>query len=389
MGIPSDVTAKHNIYFFFFYQTQNYEENTALKRNRSREDFTASDHSVRGFRQKMKLFFAIFVVATSICAGDPDGDQEGAKSIAAMSKKLDELTKQLSQQKVVLDRQKAENEEQKTDRQQLHKEIADLKDENVNVRKTQALLRNAEVKLREVDSDLLIADTRIFEDKEKEAEKNRQAAPPRQKDDIVVAAKELILAEIKRYHATHNDTTALKKLIDAEIKRLMTTSGMVETVFVGGTPGASSEWSGCDGCYPVADAFTQNPGKYGGWTSDYVTKASGAPPQYIWYDFKRQLRPAKISYLARGKSASYSIVRVKRFQFVGTDDPVCSKNSNWKVLCGGESAPYKSGDLERGCTIPVNQNTQRFHCLGLRSLIKSDSSNGEVGLTGIRIWIYQ
>ena len=161
---------------------------------------------------------------------------------------------------------------------------------------------------------------------------------------------------------------------------------MVETVFVGGDPGASSEWSPE---YPKANAFKQNPGSYGGWTSESDKKDK--PPVYIWYDFKRQLRPAKISYLPRSHISVViaNRVRVKGFQFVGTDDPSCSKNSNWKVLCGGESAPYESLDDERGCTVPVKQNMGVFHCLGLRSLVKSDGLEGAVSLRGIRIWIYQ
>ena len=162
---------------------------------------------------------------------------------------------------------------------------------------------------------------------------------------------------------------------------------MVETVFVGGDPGASSEYSSK---YPKADAFKQNRvGPHWGWVSKSDEKDK--PPVYIWYDFKRQLRPAKISYLPRSHISVViaNRVRVKGFQFVGTDDPSCSKNSNWKVLCGGESAPYKSIDDERGCTVPVKQNMGVFHCLGLRSLVKSDGLEGAVSLRGIRIWIYQ
>jgi len=320
----------------------------------------------------MNIVLAIFVLATSIRAGDPDGDQEGAKMIAAMSKELNELKKQ-----------------QKADRQQLHKEIADLKNENMEFRRTQAILRDAEVKFRdseikfrEADNELRMADERI---KVKETEKKRQSAPQRQKDNIAVAAKELALSEIKRYHASSNYTSSLTKLIDSEIRRLTTTQSMTETVFVGGTPGASSEWSG----YPKADAFKLNPaGGDGGWTSGNA-KTVHEPPAYIWYDYKRQLRPAKISYLPRKTYVvNANLVRVKRFQFVGTDDTICSKNSDWKVLCEGESASYESIYDERGCTVPVKQNMGAFHCLGLRSLAASESA-GEVSLRGIRIWIYQ
>merc|ERR1719193_1137600 len=120
--------------------------------------------------------------------------ERGAKMIAAMSKELNELKKQ-----------------QKADRQQLHEEIADLKNENMEFRRTQAILRDAEVKFRdseikfrEADNELRAADERILKDKVKETEKKRQSAPQRQKDNIAVAAKELALSEIKRYHASSN-----------------------------------------------------------------------------------------------------------------------------------------------------------------------------------------
>ena len=78
--------------------------------------------------------------------------------MAAMNKKLDDLTKQLSQQKV----------ENEADKQQLHS----LKNENMELRKTQAILRDA---------------------------KKRQAAHPRQKDDIVVATCHLRKDQFFRY----------------------------------------------------------------------------------------------------------------------------------------------------------------------------------------------
>jgi len=326
----------------------------------------------------MKVIFAIVALIT-FSAGETNGDEEGAKSIAAMNKKLEDLTKQLAKEKAESDANKQQLQEEQ---RQLHNKIGNLKDENTELRKTQAILLNAEVKLREADNELRVADSRIFEDKEKEAERKRQSAPKRQKD-IESAAKKLIISEIERYvkHAAHNETTSLTKLIDSEIKRLMN-QGMVETVFVGGTPGASSIYHSE---YGPEKAFGPNPNpseKYYSWTSK-----SSDIPAYVWYDFKRQLRPAKISFLPRQYSvANANRNSLKRFQFIGTDDSVCSKNSNWKVLCGGVSGPYQSLDDERGCTIPGTQSMQSFHCLGLRVL---ERENNYVALTGIRMWIYQ
>jgi hypothetical protein len=147
--------------------------------------------------------------------------------------------------------------------------------------------------------------------------------------------------------------------------------------FIGGTAGSSGDWKG----WPARNAFTQNAR---GWTSG----RNQAPPSYIWYKFPGPLLPAKISFLPRKTSVqNANIVRVKRFQFIGTNDPSCSKNSNWKVLCEGENPPYQSINDERGCTI--KNKVQKFRCLGLRSLVRSDSSSGpgEVSLRRIRIWL--
>ena len=166
---------------------------------------------------------------------------------------------------------------------------------------------------------------------------------------------------------------------------------MEETVFVGGTPGASSEWNGSS---PTKDlAFKIYPGKAGGWNSaDYI-------PHYIWYDFKRPLRPAKISYLPY-KPEGYgpplgmaNALRIKNFQFIGTDDPVCAYNSNWTVLCEGESSIFyyqRQRSDERGCTVATKSYKGKFHCLGLRFLVpKNEKANNFVSLRAIRIWEMQ
>jgi len=238
----------------------------------------------------MKWIIAIFALATTISAGDQNGDQEGAKSIAAMNTKLDDLTKQLSQQKQQLQQQQNEIE----------------------------------------------------------------ALPP---------------------------------------------YGMVETVFVGGTPGASSEWmEGFNDDYAADLAFKMNPGKGGGWRSGFDED----PPYYIWYDFKRPLRPAKISYLpykpnGNGNLMNANAARVYSFSFIGTDDPVCAKNSNWTDLCLGESSNYHSLYDEFGCTVgsgapwirsvATKLKKGKFHCLGLKSL--EPKTNAYVSLRGIRIWEMQ
>jgi len=280
----------------------------APKRSRNQTRRRLHCTGAQSYRRTMKWIVAIFALATTISAGDQNGDQEAAKSMAAMNKKLDDLTKQLSQQKV----------ENEADKQQLHS----LKNENMELRKTQAIFRDA---------------------------KKRQAAHPRQKDDIVVATCHL---------------------------------RMVETVFVGGTPGASSELSPTNAKHK---AFKKN----ANWES-----ARNDPPYYIWYDFERPLRPAKISYLPHGPYGNnqWTNYGLQPFQFIGTDDPVCAKNSNWTVLCEGESSGsyhdlYLRRSDERGCTVATKS---KFHCLGLKFMVpKNETRPNFVALTGIRIWEMQ
>ena len=162
---------------------------------------------------------------------------------------------------------------------------------------------------------------------------------------------------------------------------------MVETVFVSGTPGASSE----NNYYHAKDlAFKKNPGRGGGWRSAY-----NDPPYYIWYDFERPLRPAKISYLPYGPYGNnqWTNYGLQPFQFIGTDDPVCAKNSNWTVLCEGESSisyNQRRRSDERGCTVATKSYKGKFHCLGLRFLVpKNEKANNFVSLRGIRIWEMQ
>jgi len=273
----------------------------APKRSRNQTRRRLHCTGAQSYRRTMKWIVAIFALATTISAGDQNGDQEAAKSMAAMNKKLDDLTKQLSQQKVEND---------------------GLKNENMELRKTRAIHRDA---------------------------KKRQAAHPRQKDDIVVATCHL---------------------------------RMVETVFVGGTPGASSELSPTNAKHK---AFKKN----ANWES-----ARNDPPYYIWYDFERPLRPAKISYLPHGPYGNnqWTNYGLQPFQFIGTDDPVCAKNSNWTVLCEGESSGsyhdlYLRRSDERGCTVATKS---KFHCLGLKFMVpKNETRPNFVALTGIRIWEMQ
>jgi len=96
--------------------------------------------------------------------------------------------------------------------------VASQKLYNLEARITEAILRQADEKLREADVRILQTNEKQTAELRREAEK-RQAAPRRQ-DIVITEARKLMVEEILKYHAEHNESRGLKKLIDSEIRRL-------------------------------------------------------------------------------------------------------------------------------------------------------------------------
>ncbi len=115
----------------------------------------------------------------------------------------------------------------------------------------------------------------------------------------------------------------------------MESSETTEVRFTNGTAGASSH--NHDGVRTENGFVIKDRNKL--WASGPQERL----PVFIWYDFKnRQIIPTRISFHPRRDTTVSqtwnSMDFAKRltptkFQFVGSNDAVCNRNSTWTILC--------------------------------------------------------
>jgi len=290
----------------------------------------------------MRFLLALFLLAAAACAEEAKGDKEGATALAEISKKQAEQDRKFEEQNKELKEMKKSLAEQRAENEKLEKEVASQKQENLEARKTEAILREADAKLREADARILRTNEKQTAELRREAAK-RQAAPKRQ-DDVISATRNLIVEEIVKYNAAHNETAELIKLIDSEIRRLAfrPTSKIVRIPFEG-TAGASS---GTPSRILAPDTGT------GYWHS-----AKGLP-QTVWFHFSKPHRLAKIGWTAFNNNFA-----PRNFRVVGSSD--CQ---TWTTIHNvvGASWPNNNNfdDTSRTFTIP-KENRMEFSCLGL------------------------
>merc|ERR1719348_2448970 len=178
----------------------------------------------------------------------------------------------------------------------------------------------------------------------------RQAAPKRQNDaeGMISETRGLILEEILKYHAAHNDTAKLKKLIDSEIQRLTNQRpSKIVRIAYDGTAGATS----------ISGKGHEAIKAFKGSEKDAFNSNSPLP-QSLWFQFSKPHRLAKI-----GWTAWYNDFAPRDFKVVGSSD--CKA---WTTIHSvvGASWPNngKLEDISRTHTIP-KENRMEFPCLGL------------------------
>ena len=73
------------------------------------------------------------------------------------------------------------------------------------------------------------------------------------------------------------------------------------------------------------------------------------------------------------------------YEFVGSNDPVCSVSGSWVVLCKDTSnVPWKSAFDTKYCEVEPEMNA-KFRCIGLR-VLKNLSNDGWVSIKNIRVY---
>ena len=157
----------------------------------------------------------------------------------------------------------------------------------------------------------------------------------------------------------------------------------VQVSFTGGFAGATSVSD--SGHRKLGFAFDGNSSTF--WRSPLLRPSL---PSYIWYDFKnRSIKPAAISF--RPRPAGYWGLRQypSKFQFVGSNDEICTHHSNWSVICEDLSGVRVASIHDtKGCRVEMPPPLQTFRCLGLKALAVGDNmaESGATALRDITIW---
>jgi len=156
--------------------------------------------------------------------------------------------------------------------------------------------------------------------------------------------------------------------------QLFPVPSLVEVVFEGGSAHATSENSE----WTADKAFIQGHAK--AWhNSDAIL------PSMVWYEFpaSRAFVPGRISF--RGRQDCCLEQGPTMWQFVGSNDEVCSKSGHWTVLCEDKSnSGYPHKAFTKYCDVDEKILTQ-FRCLGV-SVLNSGQKNSATALKDLRMW---
>ena len=152
-----------------------------------------------------------------------------------------------------------------------------------------------------------------------------------------------------------------------------------EVEITGGSAHTTSEYS--DEYKPI-NAFIGT--RYKGWTS------GGVLPQMVWYDFGsgNAFEPARVTF--RGERKKIPTV----WEFVGSNDAVCSGSGNWTILCQDHSDVIPQLREEtKYCNVNIKTNImgrvefswfyEKYRCLGI-NVISAPAVN--TGVSNVRMW---
>ena len=165
---------------------------------------------------------------------------------------------------------------------------------------------------------------------------------------------------------------------------------MREVQFVGGLAGASSIESQL---HQPSNAFID--GSKMEWHSGRDKNGIGelyhAFPHLIWYKFpvEKAFIPAMMSFSARvqDEACGAGYCGATKYQFIGSNDPHCSRYSIWTTLCQDLSGAIFKRGQSKYCIVD-RKFREKFSCLGIRVLEGGFSKYNAVAVSGVKMWAY-
>jgi secreted trypsin-like serine protease len=189
------------------------------------------------------------------------------------------------------------------------------------------------------------------------------------------------------YPGVYTRTAKFESWIKSTIAKDVNIATIKEVDIKGGHAGASSQWNGDWAAKYAFKSSGNNVAWYSG-NSDNSNHPEDFP-LYLWYDFEKPFRPADISFRPQPGPPRRFDDEVTKFQFIGTNDKTCNKNSSWTVLCEDLSGKPFANSLETHFCLVKDSDYTTFRCLGLRILASYTRHKYYIGyasVSNIRMW---
>ena len=164
---------------------------------------------------------------------------------------------------------------------------------------------------------------------------------------------------------------------------------MRQVSIVGGKAAASSVASTSSNSQP-ANAILRTADSY--WFSGRDANGQGSYyktpfPHLWWYEFPTAFVPGRISFrpfpISDSDANKYSYYGATEWQFIATNDPVCSENSAWTVLCEDLSGKsFLTITQSKYCVANPSLN-KKYRCVGISVL---NALWPRVAVSGLRMW---
>jgi len=268
----------------------------------------------------------------------------------------------------------------------LSKEREEMKDmfrhENKQLRQENTKLQQEEEKIRRRDEQLQEQIVKMRDEKlqdendklKKEIQKFRHA-DRHQRDQIDSFEKKLKDA------IRQKDVVLETRKRESQASNSSQTEAIAEVAFENGSAHATSN---AGSSYKPANAFiVGNKNAY--WHSGGDDKHYGVFPKMIWYDFSigNGFVPARITFQSRQNGDGSQIYTPSIWEFVGSNDDVCSKSGDWTILCRDYSdvQPRNIYAIKR-CDVE-GRAEKKFRCLGINIL---STHSGYSLVSNIRMW---
>ena len=109
------------------------------------------------------------------------------------------------------------------------------------------------------------------------------------------------------------------------------------------------------------------------------------------YDFKSdKFCPTKISFRPRQDASSdWKLEVPSSFQFIGSNDRVCSEDSDWTVLGRVKDGKVQSQDEILTCEVDSAEpfSFRKYRCLGIKVLAVQLPTKDVTSLDDVRMWV--